>query len=153
VIINLNDIPEEGIYYRGEEPAEILELEDDLIFSALSPVAYNLYVQTVCEELIVNGRVSAEVQVRCSRCMEIFSTKIEDSAFLRTFPLEGSELEMDVTSDIREAIILNLPLFLLCDEDCKGRCPHCGKNLNEGSCECTEEEGPNAWDVLSGLKF
>ena len=28
----------------------------------------------------------------------------------------------------------------MCSQDCKGLCPHCGKNLNDGPCDCVEEE-------------
>ncbi len=36
-------------------------------------------------------------------------------------------------------LILSLPLKNLCREDCRGLCPSCGKNLNEGLCGCTSE--------------
>lgn len=153
MIINIDEIPEEGLYLKGSEPAEILELKEEKFFAPLGDVRFDFYVQCVCDELIVNGSVQAEVQVQCSRCTQIFSTKIEDSAFLRTFPLMGGVYELDITEYIREAIVLDLPNFPLCDEACSGLCPHCGTNLNTGSCDCTEEEGPSAWDALGGLKF
>ena len=153
MIIDVSNIPPEGIYLKGEEPAGTLELGDEKFFEELEPVQFDLYVQSVCDELIVRGTVWAEVKTGCSRCTDFFSTNITDSGFLRTFPLTGEEAELDITDDIREAIVLNLPTFPLCDDECKGLCPKCGKNLNKGPCGCTEEEGPSAWNALDGLKL
>ena len=30
----------------------------------------------------------------------------------------------------------------LCREDCKGLCPKCGKDLNDGPCKCGEDQDP-----------
>lgn len=151
--IDVIDIPEEGVYLRGEEPGDILNLESDRFFEVVGSVGYDLYVQSVCDELIVRGKVWAEIKTQCSRCTEFFSTNISDSGFLRTFPLTGVEGDLDITEDIREAILLDLPHFPLCNDECKGLCPKCGKSLNEGPCGCTDEEGPSAFSALDGLKL
>lgn len=153
MIIDVANIPLEGVYLKGDEPAGILGLDDEQFFKEEAPVHFDLYVQSVSEELIVRGKVWAEISAECSRCTDFFSTNVADSSFLRTFPLTGGEVELDITEDIREAIVLNLPHFPLCDEECKGLCPKCGKNLNKGPCGCTEEKGPSAWDALDGLKL
>ena len=43
---------------------------------------------------------------------------------------------IDLDPDIREEIILDYPLSPLCKPECKGLCPKCGKNVNEGKCSC-----------------
>ena len=45
---------------------------------------------------------------------------------------------IDLDQDIREEIILDYPIKPLCNPDCKGLCPKCGKNLNEGGCNCKQ---------------
>jgi uncharacterized protein len=50
---------------------------------------------------------------------------------------------------VREQVLLALPLKLICREDCKGLCPQCGKNLNEGACSCAAPLQDLRW---SGLK-
>ena len=40
---------------------------------------------------------------------------------------------------------------VLCREDCKGLCPKCGRNLNEGPCGCDLHEEDPRWDALKGL--
>lgn len=153
MIIELTNLPPEGVYLKGEEPAGILALDQELFFEAETPVQYDLYVQSVCDELIVRGKLWVRVKAQCSRCTDFFSTNVTDSSFLRTFPLTGEETELDITEDVREAMVLNLPHFPLCNEGCKGLCPQCGKNLNNGPCECTEEKGPGAWNALDGLNL
>ena len=47
---------------------------------------------------------------------------------------------LDIDEALIEDIILNFPLKVLCKEDCKGLCPKCGIDLNEGSCSCVTKE-------------
>ncbi len=48
--------------------------------------------------------------------------------------------ELDITEDIRDMVILSLPMKPLCSDTCKGLCPKCGTNLNEEKCNCVLEE-------------
>ena len=53
---------------------------------------------------------------------------------------------------IRDALTLELPLRVLCKEDCKGLCPKCGVNLNTGSCSCPKGTGkPNPFEALKSI--
>ncbi|OGQ23397.1 MAG: hypothetical protein A3I05_05540 [Deltaproteobacteria bacterium RIFCSPLOWO2_02_FULL_44_10] len=64
---------------------------------------------------------------------------------------EGDRIDLD--DIIREHIVLSLPMMRLCQEDCKGLCQYCGKNLNEGSCQCAEKRIDPKWDALKKLKI
>ena len=46
-------------------------------------------------------------------------------------------------------ILIHMPIRYLCREDCKGLCPMCGKDLNEGECGCKREEIDPRLEVLS----
>ncbi len=59
---------------------------------------------------------------------------------------------IDLEKEIRENIALQLPMRHLCRVDCQGLCPHCGTNLNEGECDCTEEEIDPRLEVLKDFK-
>ena len=95
------------------------------------------------------GTVSGEYSAPCARCLapvrEPFSTEID---FPITTDAEGTEEDcvlaegqkIDLGVIFEETLYINLPLRLLCQEDCKGLCPKCGKNLNTDSCECTQKE-------------
>lgn len=43
---------------------------------------------------------------------------------------------LDLTKAVTDKILLELPIVFLCREDCKGLCPVCGKDRNEGDCGC-----------------
>jgi len=55
---------------------------------------------------------------------------------------------IDLGEDVRQFLILSLPLKILCREDCAGLCPVCGANRNRSSCSCTTEEGDPRWAEL-----
>ena len=61
--------------------------------------------------------------------------------------------EIDITSDISEELILHLPAFPVCGNDCLGICSKCGVNLNKVECSCIEETGLSQWSVLDKLDF
>jgi uncharacterized protein len=52
--------------------------------------------------------------------------------------IENGELNLD--EELREALILAFPMRLLCDEDCPGLCPKCGKPKRQGECGCPTRE-------------
>lgn len=153
MIINVARIPESGLKYHEEEPGGILELGENDEFRAAGPVTCDLYAQVVDGLLIVRGTLSVPLKAHCARCTQIFSTTVTDSGFLRDFPgIQGTE-EVDITEDIREAILLSLPHFPLCNEGCKGLCARCGKNLNKVSCGCRKIEAGGSWGALNSLKL
>ena len=151
--INISKIPEEGLRLVKEAPAEILGLKEDLIFREEGPVCCELYAQVVDGTLIARGTVSATVQAQCARCSQIFSTTVSDSGFLRDYSDILEVEEVDLTEGLREAILLSLPHFPLCDERCKGLCVQCGKELNEGSCGCPDGNENGAWEALDNLSL
>lgn len=153
MIIEIDQIPEEGLRLEGDEPAEMLGLSEGDDFCASGPVHYKLFVQLVSGGLLVRGDLSAEVETHCARCSQIFSTRVGDSSFLRDYSEVREADKVDITEDMREDILLNLPHFPLCSETCKGLCVHCGKNLNDGPCGCSNQEGGGAWEALDSLNF
>lgn len=104
----------------------------------------------------------AEIQAKgvlltfCSRCLKEVELPT-DNSFTVEF-VKGSSLNdefydyedelLDLTPPLREAIILNLPMKVLCQEECKGLCPICGQDLNESDCHCRDEFIDPRWDVL-----
>ena len=59
--------------------------------------------------------------------------------------------ELDLDEELREALILSFPMRLLCDEDCPGLCPKCGKALSTGTCGCPTREIDPRLAVLATL--
>ena len=52
---------------------------------------------------------------------------------------------------VREQVLLALPARTLCQEACKGLCPHCGTDLNQATCDCGTTSGDPRWGALAGL--
>jgi len=154
MIVEILKVPEEGRRYVGTESPEILDLRpEDQIRSASQPIDYELFVEVLSADLIVRGVVSATVGLVCSRCAEIFSTFVSDSAFLRAYEIEPDQEAVDITPDLRDAILLHAPSFPLCSEDCAGLCPQCGVNRNREECSCRGDETDLRWNSLDTLRF
>jgi uncharacterized protein len=58
---------------------------------------------------------------------------------------------LDLGEMVREQLLLTTPMKRLCREDCKGRCPSCGADLNAGGCPCPAPE-PEADSRFAALK-
>ena len=65
--------------------------------------------------------------------------------------IEAPDYKLDTDALLRDDILLELPSKFLCKESCKGLCPKCGKNLNEGSCNCDTHETDPRLAVLKQL--
>ena len=144
-------IPEEGSHYEGEEPGSIMELENDPFIQNAGDVRYELYAQHISGELVVRGTLSVDLNLKCTRCTEFFSTTVTDSDFLRAYTASKDIDSVDITEDLREDILLNITDFPICSEECKGLCAQCGADLNKGSCDCEAGERPNPWSALDNL--
>ena len=67
-----------------------------------------------------------------------------------TYPLRGEMLDLQPL--VRDALLLELPLAPLCNEECKGLCPACGADLNDGPCSCDTRPADPRWSALDSLK-
>ena len=146
-------IPEEGSHYEGSDPGSIMQVDHDPLIQEFGDVEYALYAQRVSGELVVRGTLCAPVEMRCARCSEIFSTTVAVSDFLRAYSAPEGIDSVDITEDLREEILLHVPGFAVCGEDCKGVCPECGANLNDSPCQCKKDDGPSPWSALDGLSL
>ena len=59
-----------------------------------------------------------------------------------------SDKIIDIFPAVQRNLLLNIPMKPLCSMDCAGLCVRCGKNLNEGDCECEEEVNEQFRDLL-----
>ena len=150
--IETTQIDEDGFSISGEEPGELLELENDPVARSAGPLRYALTVEPAGEELVVRGEIEAPLRLRCSRCAQFFSTTARVSSFLHAYDWTEHPESLDVSADVREDVLLEIPGFPLCDVGCKGLCAQCGRNWNEGPCGCVPpERGPSPWSALDAL--
>jgi len=149
--INVKRIPEEGEHLEGAEPPAMMELDDPNVTFG-HEIAYDFLAQVQDNALLVTGRLRTPVTLRCSRCLEVFDKPLAVDHFVFHQPLTGEDF-VDLTPQIREDIILELPQKALCENECKGLCPVCGKNLNEGACRCEPQKQDLRWHALDQLKL
>lgn len=131
MILDLMKLSPEGETFTGEDPASVLELGEDRFVHPDSPVRYDLFVQKVGHELIVRGALNATVRVLCGRCGGFFSTTLAVSSFLRAYPIREGLETLDITGDLREDLLVELPSFPTCSWTGGGVCPYSGVNLDE----------------------
>ena len=153
MIIEIWKLPPEGAPFAGEEPPAILELAGEKEIRAEGPVRYDVTVQAVPGELIVRGRLAARIGFLCSRCGKRFAAEIAEPQFTSVREYVDRHACVDLTPDMREAIILCFPPYPVCSPACRGLCPRCGADLNEEACRCARPEGEQRWNALDGLKL
>ena len=99
--------------------------------------------------------MSVEYEAECARCLSPvsgkFSLDLEKTVAPRSLLLDLDEDKLDdyaiiedgfldMDEQLRAQLEMEFPVRFLCHDDCKGLCQRCGKNLNEGKCECPEKE-------------
>ena len=115
-----------------------------------SPVYAKVRAELINTEVLVSGEVSTFLTCSCARCLKSFNKKIEGD-FKQSF--EGADDIIDVSTYIKEAVILEFPIKAVCEDDCLGLCPTCGKNKNEVKCNCPSTDVHPGLDVLKEFKF
>jgi uncharacterized protein len=149
--INVKRIPPEGESLSGTDPGSIMDLnETDVHFE--HEVEYKLLAQIQGNALLVTGQVSTPATLRCSRCLRVFDQLLRVEQFVFHQELHGEDF-VDLTPNMREDIILQLPQRALCAADCRGLCPSCGKDLNKGPCRCKQAKGDLRWHTLDDLNL
>jgi uncharacterized protein len=136
------------------DPADELELGDESVGLA-GPLSGRLRLRRTNQGILVDGPIEASVALTCVRCLEPFTQSISfvlEEQFYPTidvntgislpetdneliFPIDQNH-QLDLREAIRQNLLLALPMQPLCKETCAGLCPQCGKNLNEGPCNC-----------------
>ena len=152
LIVDVARLDKGGEWYRGETGPDVLELGDSECLAPVGGIVYELFAQALGTELLVRGRLRQRLRCVCSRCADTFETEAEEAEFVSSFEISEATDFLDLTEEVREAIILALPGYPVCREACKGLCMACGANLNRTTCSCHETGKDNRWAALDALK-
>jgi uncharacterized protein len=125
----------------------------------------------VVQDIRLKGKLETSLEVACARCLEPVALPVQRSFDLLYRPLgtDAGHEELSVTDaeaeigyyqgggllledTLREQVLLSVPLKIVCREDCKGLCPHCGKNLNESACTCADQLDDPRWEALKEIR-
>ncbi|MBK9097830.1 MAG: DUF177 domain-containing protein [bacterium] len=119
-------------------------------------------------QIILDSKTGITGNFICDRCAKEFQTEIISNfrmVYLFRVSSDDSDNEkeevvilhpdtdkIELDKDVRDYALLAVPMKKLCSEDCKGLCSKCGKNLNDGPCNCVEEKVDSRWEPLKKLK-
>ena len=141
------------------QPVEDIE-EKKIHF--LQPVHLQGSIRNLDGTLYLEGEAEILIERICDRCLNSYTQsmkvrieenfypehkKVDDIDFRKTY--NGNRLELDQA--VHDGVLLNIQINSVCREDCKGICPTCGKDLNEGPCSCETETIDPRMEILKNL--
>lgn len=132
--VEVNKIPLEGLALSEELTSSEFDLETELI-KFCGPVRIKADISKITNAVTVHLAMRGLMHANCSRCLNEFEAELKKDIELN-YPVNKSVQSIDLNPDIREEIIVDYPIKPLCSQNCKGLCPKCGKNLNDGECSC-----------------
>lgn len=148
---------------------EIQGLDPDIV--PLSALDGSIQLIRTADGILARGSLNMSVELVCSRCLEPFSMPLRiavEEEFRPTIDIAtGASLPhmdedevataiddhhiLDISEVVRQDILLAIPPAPICRSACVGLCPQCGKNWNEGPCECKDEATDPRFDALRTL--
>ena len=173
--IRVDEIPEAGrfLHFHWEDARlrQFLPADDPFEYKLVRPLNVDLEIQKRSDHIHVQGTLKGTLQVNCHRCLQpvswplnekvdVFLVEEEELEPLEEIELDAKDLDyeffdgivIEIDQLVAEQIFLALPVKILCSEDCRGLCPHCGANLNEEPCDCEKNRGKSPFAALEAIK-
>lgn len=170
--LDLSEIASEiGTSHHYDVKEDCAEYED---LRCVKPIVGSMDFSNTGQLILVRGNLSTTVEADCSRCLEKVTIPLEVKVE-ELLPITGSQAEMeeleeeeeileeeaepffkdnifDLSEYIRQMVLVEIPIRPLCKDVCKGLCPTCGGNLNEGPCNCPVNlKAASPFSVLADL--
>lgn len=180
LILHVEQIKGKEFSHEFEENPQVFPIIAEMVKNGqcefLKPLNIRLKAFSVRELFEVQGTFQTRIRLPCSRCLKDFDTPLASDFELSytkempglkdVFDEEEIELrveeigmiyfkgeEINLQQGIQEQVVMAFPLQPLCDESCKGLCPKCGSDLNQGDCGCKHEPISNKFAALKKLKL
>lgn len=121
-------------------------------FALPDGIDYDVVLTNAGEGILATGVVRAHAVGTCDRCLEearldlsgevdeyfLFHEpgpgEMDDDEDEADFALVSPDRTIDLSDAFLAGLVMDVPFVVLCRPDCKGLCPVCGQNLNEGDC-------------------
>jgi uncharacterized protein len=178
MFIEIYDLERHPIDFEEEIRPGVLDLGEDLRqVEALRAAGRAQLVEEqhgkhkIVKDIRLNGNLATRVELACARCLEPVVQDVTHKFDLLYRPqgadagreelsVTAAEAEVSYYQDeglmledvLQEQVLLALPLKAICRDDCKGLCPHCGKNLNAEQCACAEPLEDPRWSALKDIR-
>lgn len=131
-----------------EEVTFIVECKElSKLYTIIEPLQFNGVIKNIGDSVEISGKVQGMIELNCSRCLtlvkHVINVEIEE---IITSNIENRDEEIifidkdqvDLSEIIENNILFSIPAQILCKEDCKGLCQHCGVNKNISHCNCSD---------------
>ncbi|MFA5524765.1 MAG: YceD family protein [Tissierellales bacterium] len=117
-----------------------------------SPVEVEGSVYKTDEGMYLDAKISYEYYENCARCLKEFANKMEtvlSGKLMETSQSSDTDEEIvfyydnnkvELTEQVLTSILLSIPMKSLCNDNCRGLCLVCGKDLNIEECNCNIQE-------------
>ncbi len=124
------------------------------------------------EDYLLRGALAGDLLTTCSRCLEPATLALEVPVSVvyvekarggrgedQEDDLEAPDVLtfedglVDLGSEIRDEILLAMPVSVLCRPECAGLCSVCGGNRNLNPCDCAEREAAKVSKLAGLAKF
>ena len=153
------------------EAAEELKIENVDMFP--NPIVSRVTIDRSETHIYIKATIRSKAHFSCDRCLKKFDQDLvgdlklyfevlsqgssghladengDDNDSIRIFRPEMRTI--DLTNDIRDTLLLTIPMKVLCSLDCKGICSGCGVDLNIASCVCVHDDVDPRWEGLKKL--
>lgn len=155
--INISRLSEGRHHYSLSTDASDVGLDER--FS--KPVAVEADLEKSNRQMFLQAESRTSGQFVCDRCLDQFSMDVASRhaiLYIQGSPSPGDRIGteevqylpldanmIDLGEDVRQFLILSLPLKMLCREDCAGLCPVCGANRNKVTCSCSTDDPDPRW--------
>lgn len=150
----------EGVHtYRFTAEPTLIGLGDNFTQEVLVDVT----LDKTSRELFLKAEAKTSGRFVCDRCVDEFERRLvvnyhvvyvyddrDKSKYTagEVQVLSVGTTHIDLSEDIRQFLMLAVPLKLLCNDGCRGLCPHCGANWNHATCSCQEDVPDARWHAL-----
>ncbi len=160
--IKITSLSEGRHFYNLDATVEELELPSEFF----GKVRVQVLLEKTKDHILLRTTLSVNRHCECDRCLKRYDREfyneyhmfyIHDIANKHLYDedvvtvIRKDQDFIDISTDVREFAMLSIPMKNLCKEDCKGLCPRCGKDLNEGECNCEKEKIDSRWLTLKEL--
>ena len=145
---------------------DVNELDDEI--EVVARVIGQVKFLRTGSDILVTGSLATTIQKKCGRCLTTFITPVSIEMEEEFYPtldiLTGSVLPqppeadeanriddhhiLDLSEVVRQEFLLASDSILYCRPDCKGLCPHCGRDRNTDPCDCRDDVVDLRWAGL-----
>jgi len=173
MLYKFNDISDEGLSLKVPLSADWLKEECPHLEAtpAREGLSFKGHLSRQGDDAFLRGTLSGALEFTCSRCLEPAKVPVRlpvQVSFVASSEDDEDESDDDVDvahfdgdeinigPELREQILLNMPINPVCREACAGLCPTCGVNRNETPCACPtkqEAEMGKLGEALRNLKM